>query len=376
MQHLRRFLAPCGHAAILLACTASIAAEPPLKLSAEQLRIAGADFTRIVAPDEASGVSLQLAGPVVVPNSALEQVLAPLPGRVESLLVNPGETVRAGQALARIHSAEFLAMQRELLGARARWQVARSRASRDAALHAEGIIARNRLEEGEAQLAEAEALLGEHRQLLRLAGLSDAAVEALRSASDMKPVLTLYARRGGSVLQQLAAAGDAVEAGTPLMRVAPLDVLWIELHATREQAARIQPGDTARVAGCAQPGKVIASSLQLESTSQTVTVRVELRQTGGCVAPSQFVEAQLAPRAQLAGLVQVPASSLVRHQDAGYVFVRTADGVVPRRVVVERRASDAAWVRGELRVGEEVASAGLAAIKGSWLGLGAAADTP
>ena len=63
-------------------------------------------------------------------------MLSPVSGRIESLLVNPGQAVRAGQALARIHSAELLGLQRELVSARAQADVARARAARDATLFA------------------------------------------------------------------------------------------------------------------------------------------------------------------------------------------------------------------------------------------------
>lgn len=361
--------------ALLLACTAG-AAEPQLRLTPEQLATAGVAFTRVAAPGGEAGASLQLAGRVIVPNAGLEQVLAPIPGRIEAMLVNPGQAVRAGQPLLRLYSAEFLAMQRELIAARASWEAAKARAGRDEALHAEGIIARTRLEESRAQLAEAEARLGEQRQLLRIAGLPEAAVAAIRSSADMRPLLTLSASRAGSVLRQLAEPGMAVQAGEPLLRIGRLDVLWIELQATREQALRIRNGDSASIAGCARTGTVVAAALQLDDQNQTIAVRVELRDAAGCIAPNQFVEARLAPRAAGSALVQVPASSLVQHQGRSYVFVRNADGVAPRAVEVERRSAAAAWVGGNLKVGEEVASAGLAAIKGSWLGLGAGTEAP
>jgi RND family efflux transporter MFP subunit len=370
----RRFALPGCASASLLACLAVAAAEPELRLTAAQLATAGVTFSPAIRPAAEAGASLQLAGRVVVPNAGLEQVLAPVPGRIEALLVDPGQTVRTGQPLLRLYSADFLAMQRALVGARARWQAASARAGRDEALHAEGIIARNRLEESRAQLVEAEAQLGEQRQLLRIAGLPDAAIAALRTAADIQPLLTLAARRDGSVLQQLASPGAAVEAGAPLLRIARLDKLWIELQATRDQALRIRNGDSATVAGCARAGKVIAAALQLEERSQTVTVRVELPQTDGCVAPNQFIEARLAPRAGGAGLVQVPAASLAQHQGRTYVFVRSPGGVAPRQVEVERRSPTAAWISGGVQAGDQVASSGLAAIKGSWLGLGAASS--
>ncbi|MEO6186885.1 MAG: efflux RND transporter periplasmic adaptor subunit, partial [Steroidobacteraceae bacterium] len=155
--------------AVMLACPApSIAAEALVALSPEQFAAARVVLTTATKVDVAAGqdgASLLLAGRIVVPNTALDLVLAPVAGRVEALLVDPGQKVRAGQALARLFSAEFVSLQRELVAARIRAGLARSRAERDAGLHEEGIIARNRLEESRALLAEAEAALGEQAQL-------------------------------------------------------------------------------------------------------------------------------------------------------------------------------------------------------------------
>lgn len=358
----------------LVVMAPAIAAEAPINLSPERLAAAGVQFTPATAPDPQGGASLRLAGRVQVPGAGLELVLAPIDGRVESLLVDPGQPVRAGQPIARLYSAGLLSMQRGLVSARARTEAARARASRDAALHADGIIARNRLEESQAQLTEHEAELREQAQMLRLAGMAAGTVESMDSASDISPLLTLSARRDGHVLEQLAGVGQAVEAGAPLLRLARLDTLWIELQATREQAVQLHVGDAVQVTGCARPGKVIAAAMQLGAQSQTLQVRAELTAPDGCVTPNQFVEVQVAPRMRADGLVQVPAASVVRQQTRQYVFVKTAAGIEPREVTVERRSDQSAWIRGEVQAGDAVASAGIAALKGSWQGFGAAEE--
>jgi membrane fusion protein, heavy metal efflux system len=362
-------------AAALTCATSIFAAEAPVTLSAEQLATARVVLTRATKAGAAAsldGASLLLAGRIAVPNSSLDLVLAPAAGRVESLLVSPGQKVRAGQPLARLYSAEFVSLQRELVIARTRAGSARMRAERDASLHDDGIIARNRLEESRAQLADAEATLSEQTQLLQLAGLTPAAVARIRIAADINPLLTLTARRAGSVLQQIAEPGEAVAAGQPLFRLANLDLLWAELQATKEQAARIRTGDKATINGCSSMGTVIAAAMQLDSQSQTTTVRVALPAGANCFTPNEYVQAQIATHPSGGSLIAVPSSSLVQRQGKNYVFVRTPAGLQPVPVVVERRTSTSAWITGNVQPDDQVASTGLAAIKGSWLGLGTA----
>jgi cobalt-zinc-cadmium efflux system membrane fusion protein len=249
-----------------------------IPMNAAQLRAGGVTFSATkpvdagVAPAGA-GYSLRLSGRVVVPNAALDQVLAPVEGRIEALLVDPGQNVRAGQALVRIRSAQVLELQSALIGARARAQLASSRAQRDQQLNAEGIISRNRLLESQAAATEAEAALRAQSQMLRLAGFSEAALARIQDAGDIAPAVTLAAPRAGRVLQQSVTAGQSVAVGDPLLRVASLDRLWIEMQATREQAQGIAAGDAVAVAGCPDAGRVIASAVLLDAQSQTLTVR-------------------------------------------------------------------------------------------------------
>lgn len=351
-----------------------------IPMNAAQLQAGGVTFSATkpvdagVAPAGA-GYSLRLSGRVAVPNAALDQVLAPVEGRIEALLVDPGQNVRAGQALVRIRSAQVLELQSALIGARARAQLASSRAQRDQQLNAEGIISRNRLLESQAAATEAEAALRAQSQMLRLAGFSEAALARIQDAGDIAPAVTLAAPRAGRVLQQSVTAGQSVAVGDPLLRVASLDRLWIEMQATREQAQGIAAGDAVAVAGCPDAGRVIASAVLLDAQSQTLTVRAEMPRAADCLAPNQFVEAQVSPRAAT-GLVAVPEASVVQHAGGSHVFLRDAEGLQPVAVKVERRAGGSAWVRGNLPPGAQVASSGLAAIKGSWLGLGAAPQAP
>lgn len=360
-----------------------LAAEAPTQkivMNAAQLQAGGVSFSAAVAVDAGAapagtGHSLRLSGRASVPNAALDQVLAPVDGRIEALLVDPGQNVRAGQALVRIRSSEVLDLQRELIGARSRAQLASSRAERDQQLNTEGIISRNRLLESQAAATEAQAALRAQVQLLRLAGFSTAAVDRIRDAADIEPVVTLAAPRAGRVLQQSVTAGQSVTNGDPLLRIASLDRLWLEMQATRDQAQDIRTGDAVVVAGCPEPGRVIASAVLLDAQSQTITVRAEIPRAAECLAPNQFVEARISPRAG-ANLLAVPEASVVQNAGKSYVFLRVGDGLQPVAVNVERRAGGSAWLTGKIEPGAQVASSGLAAIKGSWLGLGAAAQAP
>ena len=97
---------------LLAACAASQAAESLIRLTPEQPKTANVTFVAARNANESQsgssgGSDLRLAGRAVVPNAALDVVLAPVTGRIESPLVNPGETVKAGNIIVRQRGTRF-----------------------------------------------------------------------------------------------------------------------------------------------------------------------------------------------------------------------------------------------------------------------------
>ncbi len=348
-----------------------------VQLEAGQREAAGirVETVRAVGSDapNADLAGLKLPGRVVLPNARQDVLLANVAGRVESVLLNAGDSVRAGQPVLRLHSGELLGLQRAYLTARAQAEVSAQRVTRDESLHQDGVIAAARLEATRADGVQAQAALREQRQLLRLGGMGDAAIDALKAPEAMSPVLSLSARRAGRVLSIDVRAGDRVEIGTPLASVASLDELWVDLQATREQSRQLAVGDVAQLPGCDVRGIVIAAGVQLDPTSQTTTARARFLGAGHCVAPNQYVQVAIAAAKSAAGLVAVPATSLLHYDGKDAVFIE--DGAAFRLVdvKVDRYQGKQAWLRSEGLQGAKVVTTGVAALKGRWQGLGVSA---
>jgi multidrug efflux pump subunit AcrA (membrane-fusion protein) len=364
--------------------TASGASGSPaglIRLDVQQQQLAGirvhpvgtAQAAESPAGEGSSG--LRLSGQAVVPDSGMEVVLASADGQVQAVLVTPGQSVSAGQPLARLYSPGAVGLQRAWLQARSRAEVAASTARRAEDLHAAGIIAESRLQQARADLAEAEASRAEQRQLLRIAGMGDAAIDGLRSAEGISPVLTIVARANGTVLEQLQGAGQAVAAGTALLRVASGRDLWIELRAARAQSAELKVGDAVNVPGCPARARLVAVGGGLDAGSQTVGVRALLPGGRSCLQPGQYLEATVLAR-PAAGLVSVPQSALVSAGGVDYVFVREAAGFRPLAVHVVQKRGQLAWLAQGPPAGAQVASAGLTSLKGAWQGFGSLLAAP
>ena len=363
-------------ALLVHALPVSAAEEAVLKLTAQQRQTAGVVIEAVRSAEQPAAAAQRgqlLPGRVVVPNERRDAILAGVSGRLEALLVNPGDSVRAGQALLRLYSAELVSLQRAFLGTRSSQELAHKRLLRDEALFADGIISESRLQDSRDQALQAAAAEQEQSQLLQLAGLSTAALAKLRSAADLTARVTLLAPRGGRVLELPEAVGSQVEAGAMLLQLAATDLLWLELQATREQLLQVAVGDSAEVAGCPVRGKVLAAGGQLDAATQTGLVRVAITAAGSCLAPGQFVQASLLPSAAPAGSVIVSSEAVVQRGGKDYVFVAVEAGLLPVAVQVLRRQGSVTVLRSGVSAGTRIAGKGLAALKGSWMGLGAAA---
>lgn len=374
---LRPSRAALGVASLLAGLAGSVAAQDAGQLIPWGSKLeAGAGVSTAPAQPQATGAgAVVLQGTVVLPAQQSDVVSMPVAGVVQAVLVAPMQTVRAGQAVARIMSPELAQWQREWLLAETQARLAQSKAQRDEQMFAEGIVSEHRRNESRAQYEMASVAVRERRQALRLAGVSEAALAQASRTAGLSPQLTLVAPVAGTVLEQIAMPGQRLEAGSPVAHIARAGRLAIELQASREQAQALRVGDALGVDGCKTPARITALSPQLSSATQGVQLRAELTGREDCLRINQFVQLRWQGSATAAGTgaVSVPAAAVVQQGGRHYVFVRQPQGFRAVVVTLGTGGGSEVLITSGLRAGDEVAVKGVAAIKGAWLGVGAEA---
>jgi len=362
----------CKLVAGLLICLSHAAcAQAPvqIRISAAQIDKAGIRFTEVQSAQSATE-GLRLAGSAVTPPNRMEVVSTPAAGVVQALLVNSLENVKAGQTIARIHSPDLLQWQRDYVQQFTQLEMIMKKAERDESLLNDGIISAGRAQETRNHLQQARVAVQERAQMLKLAGLSDAAIARLNSPSGLTPVIDIRSTAGGSVLEWMVTPGQRVEAGAPLAKVARAGELWLELQASRSQGEQIAVGDVVKTKSCTQSGKVLAIATQLSESNQLVMVRASLPGADKCLKPGQYIEATISNKTPPISGWSLPSTALVRNGSNEFVFVRNAEGVQAMPVTVVSRAIDQVIVQGALAAKQSIAVQGLASLKGMWLGLG------
>ena len=247
-----------------------------------------------------------------------------------------------------------------------RYRLARQTLDRERKLFNEGIIPQRRVYEAELAADDSQARLRQSQAALRLAGLDPGSIGRVAGGGSLMDGLVLRATEAGTVLALEVKPGQRVTSADPLLRVANLSELWLDIQIPADRADTWSKDQKIAIIGSNLTVTPMSVSA-LVSESQTVTLRARVSPGEAEFSPGEFVQAQV-PFASSAGTWAVPIGSVVRHDDKAYVFVRTASGFSARPVTVVASAAQSVSVEGALKPGDEIAVSSVIALKAAWLG--------
>lgn len=303
------------------------------------------------AESRPAGDTLTVLGEVRVNEDAYAEIGTSIVARVSRVLAAPGDVVAAGQPLVELDSPEVGRARAQVITSRARLELARQAAERRRALSADQIISRREMQATEAELVQAEA---DHRA-------AQASLGGLGAERGAGARFVLSSPIAGTVIERGALLGRMVDAERPLFVVGDLSRLWLIVHAFERDALRMRTGASARVVFSALPGQHVTGAVarvasQVDPTSRTVDVRVELDNPSGVLRPGMSGTASIAIGDATQKVVAVPVAALQRLPEGWCVFIpRAEEGVFDIRVVGRGRdlGGEVEVVSG-LRAGEVV----------------------
>ena len=348
----------------LMLCQASIASANDLvAINAQQMQTLGITVTSLVAASPV--MSKQLPGEIVIPVDQEHVVSTPQSGLVDALYVTAGQSVKRGQTIGRIHSAELVALQRDYLRGRTQHQLSKNMLDRDRELYKDGIIAERRVLSTESGHQELSVEVKQRRQALSMAGMGDGAISKLEMHGELSSGLMLSSPIDGVVIEQMAAVGQRVDVSMPVYRIARLKPLWLEIHAPLDILHFVKQGMSVNIPKYQASGKITTIIRSVNRNDQTVHLRAEITVGVDKLSPGQFVEVELLGEGD-ATHYAVPKTSLVRNGKNGYVFVQAAKGFIATPVIVVSEQAEQVIIRGGLTGKEKVAVRGTATIKAAW----------
>ncbi len=329
--------------------------------------------------------TLRVAGQVVMDEGLTEHLGARADGVVERVSVLPGDTVRAGQTLAQLHThavhetagalqQAFAAEERQ--GSAVRFaEINRDRYSKLLALQ---VASQEEAQRAEQELRQAQQALQDAQASVRmerehLSELLDVAPDSLtRATVYTQELVPIRAVRGGTVMQREATPGQVMVAGAEMFVVSDLQTVWVTAAVNETELARVHRGERAEVETQGYPGVRFAGVVamvggELDPQTRTVPVRLRIPNPGIRLRPGMFVTASLAEPATRPA-VFVPEGALQDVNGLEVVFV-TKDGTnfEVRAVKTGTRAGGMAEVLEGLGAGERVVVDGAFSVKGALL---------
>ncbi len=284
--------------------------EKPLnsvKISVQSQQIAGIQ-TRIL---ELKSVSKIITAPgEVIPNADLSSTVTPrVSAQVVKRLVQVGQVIKIGQPLVVLSSVDMAKAQGDALMAAQEWERLKQ-------LGKEAVSAK-RYNEAEINFQHVSAKLIAY-------GMTSDQVDALLNSKDSKKAtgeFELLAPRDGTIFKANAAEGEIVEPGKLLFDIVNGSAVWIDAKLSPVQAKQVLLNSLAWINIEQQKfsGKVIQVHPQLDETTRTQTIRIEVPDANNNLRPGQFVECEIAV-GQTPPVLAVPTEAILRSGDGDAVM--------------------------------------------------------
>lgn len=316
---------------------------------------------------------------------------AKVAGYIRRINVDIGDHVKAGQVLATLDIPELTAQvegadagvrqtqeqisraQSEIQRAQANYDAAHSAAQRlqEASNAQPGLIAQQELDdaldkdrEAAAQVDSAKSALSATQQQL---GISRADRQHYSALADYSRIVAPFT---GIVTWRYADTGSLIQAGTsntssePVVKLAEVDTLRLRLPVPESMASFVHVGDPASIdvqaLGEKFPGKVTRSAGELDPSTRTMQIEIDVPNENGRLSPGMYANVSLNV-ARAGDALVVPVQAVDQSGAEPFVMlVNAADKVEKRQVRLGVETANRVEILSGLNEGDRVIVANLA----------------
>ena len=206
------------------------------------------------------------------------------------------------------------------------------------------------------------ALMAAARQRLQLLGMSSDLIAAVERTGRVRNVVTVATPSGGMIKMLGVRSGMAVAAGQTLAEVNGVSRVWLTAAVPETLAGQVRVGQLATATLASYPGETFAGRVaailpQAETSSRTLSVRIDLPNRSGRLRPGMFASVAFGGPAESALLV--PSEAVIRTGRRTLVMVARPSGrFLPADVRVGRESGGRTEVLAGLSAGETVVASG------------------
>ncbi len=301
--------------------------------------------TTVVAKTESWPSTLNVIGTAAAIQGVT--VSADLPGTVDKINFESGQSVHAGDVLVELDTRQERA---QLAAAESDRDLARINYAREQQLVKEGVVPRSEFDNAEAQQKSTEARVGE-----------------IKATIERKTVKAPFSGILG--IRQIN-LGQYLSAGQAIVSLQSLNPIYVNFGVPQQETPRVRIGRTLRLTSDDLPGvefmgKVTAIDSVVNEATRNIQVQATLSNPGGRLRPGMFVQVELGIGGNR-NVISLPASAInyAPYGDSVFVVTDEKDAKGNRKVKqqfvkVEGSRGDQVAVVSGLNVGEEVVSSGV-----------------
>jgi cobalt-zinc-cadmium efflux system membrane fusion protein len=316
------FLAGCGHSK----GDPKAEAPPPAKVEQE----GDANVIQVTHPEQfplATAVAYESRSQLTVTGAVTPDISRSVPvisiatGRVVEIHARLGDTVKQGQLLMRVQSADLSGAFSDYRKAVADEKLARIQFERAKLLYDKGAISLNDFQTAENVQNKAQVDVENTTERIRVLG---------GSIDHPAAILDVRAPVSGVITdQQVTNAAGVAGLGSPNpFTISDLSSVWILCDAYENDLASVHLGETAEIRLNAYPDKEFSGRISnvlpvLDPTLRTAKVRIEVRNPG-LMRVGMFVTATFHGQKKETHTV-VPATAILHLHDRNWVYMPTGD---------------------------------------------------
>jgi membrane fusion protein, copper/silver efflux system len=312
--------------------------EGAFKISPEKQQLIGVQYGE--AAYRPVSKTLRTVGRMAYDETKIARIHPKFEGWIEKVWVDfTGKLVEKGQPLISIYSPELLQTQQEfLLARRGREELAES--TFRGAINA------------------SESLYQAARKRLELWDINEAQIAELEKSGNPTKTLTLYAPTSGFVLTRNAFIKQRVTPETELYSIADLSTIWVMADIYEYEAPEIKLNQPVNITLAYYPGRVYRGKVtyvypQLDSTTRTLKVRIEVPNPDFALKPDMYANAEV--KIDYGRRLVVPQEAVLDSGSEQTIFIAHEGGYFePRKVQLGAKVDNNFIILGGLKAGERV----------------------
>lgn len=318
-------------------------------------------------------VTLKATGKVINDQDSEVQLSVLVPGRVNMVMADWGETVKKGQKLVCFESIELGQKQADYDKAKAEHELALKDYNRKERLFKQEAVSEKQLLESEAVKKAAEINLEYAKRMLMLTGVSK---DLIDNPFDEHSTMTgcsydLVSPIDGIITERNAIRGEQIEPGARIFTILDLSHVWIEADIYEKDLRYVRKGGKINATVPAFPEKVFGGKITyisgtVDELTRTIKMRSMVHNHDHSLKPGMFADVDFVLGSK-ENVLAVPVEALMNEDGHYFVFTKHGEHYHRNELEIGTIGGGMAEVLSGLNEGQEVVVRGQYQLKSKML---------